>query len=101
LELLGHPKEEITDHALEAITRAHMSQLQQAFEVRPEVRRMLEWAKAHYRTAMISNFGYAPALYESLDYFGIRAAFETIVVSAEIGWCKPHPLIFAHTFEKL
>jgi len=86
---------------VEKITKAHMRQLQGSFEVRDEVIRVLEWAKRRYRTAMISNFAYAPALYESLDHFGIRSAFETIVVSAEVGWCKPHRIIFDHTFEKM
>jgi len=101
LELLGHPASEITDAAVEKITRAHMRQLQDSFEVRPEALEVLEWAKTRYRTAMISNFAYAPTLYESLDQFGIRSAFETIVVSAEVGWCKPHRAIFEHTFDKM
>jgi putative hydrolase of the HAD superfamily len=101
LRLLGHSEKEISQAAVEAITKAHMAQLQQSFEVRPEVLQVLDWAKPRYRTAMISNFAYAPALYESLDYFGIRSAFEMVVVSAEVGWCKPHRLIFDQTFEKM
>src|SRR5262245_62460769 len=101
LELLGHTEPDLTDLAVEKITKAHMRQLQGSFEVRDEVIRVLDWAKRRYRTAMISNFAYAPALYESLDHFGIRSAFETIVVSAEVGWCKPHRIIFDHTFEKM
>ena len=101
LEMLGHPASEITDAALETITRAHMAQLQQAFEVRPEVLRVLDWAQGLYHTAMISNFAYAPAFHEALDRFGLRPSFETIVVSAEVGWCKPHRIIFDHTFEKM
>jgi len=101
LELLEHPAADITDHAVDRITQAHMRQLQESFEVRPDVIKALDWAKSRYRTAMISNFGYAPALYESLDRFGIRGAFELIVVSAEVGWCKPHRIIFEQTLEKL
>ncbi len=101
LEMLGHCEADATDAALERITKAHMGQLQQSFEVRPETFRVLEWAQKQYRTAMISNFAYAPALYESLDQFGIRSAFETIVVSAEVGWCKPHRVIFDHTLQKM
>jgi putative hydrolase of the HAD superfamily len=101
LELLGRREFEITDETAESITRVHMQQLQESFEVRPETVRVLDWAKARFRTAMISNFAYAPALYESLDRFGIRSAFETVVVSAEVGWCKPHRIIFDHTFEKM
>jgi len=50
---------------------------------------------------MVSNFAYSPTLHESLDHFGIRSAFETVVVSAEVGWCKPHRIIFDHTLEKM
>jgi HAD superfamily hydrolase (TIGR01509 family) len=101
LELLGHPEPALTEAALEHITRAHMRLLRESFEVRPEAIKVLDWARARYRTAMISNFAYAPTLYESLDHFGIRSAFETVVVSAEVGWCKPHRMIFDHAFEKM
>ena len=101
LELLGHASAELSGDPVEKITKAHMRQLQESFEVRPEALQVLDWAPARYRMAMISNFAYAPALYESLDHFGIRSAFETVVVSAEVGWCKPHRIIFDHTFEKM
>jgi FMN phosphatase YigB (HAD superfamily) len=98
LDLLGHPPAKVSDEAVEAITRAHMGQLQESFEVRPETLEVLEWAKTRYRTAMISNFAYAPTFHESLDRFGLRSAFDTVVVSADVGWCKPHRNIFDHTF---
>jgi len=101
LDLLGHPSHEITDDAIETITKAHMAQLSESFEVRPETIQVLEWARPRYRMAMISNFGYAPALYDTLERFGIRSAFEAIVVSVEVGWCKPHRIIFDPTFERM
>jgi len=101
LDMLGHPPAEITDARVESITKAHMRQLQDSFEVRPETLQVLDWARTRFRTGMISNFAYAPAFHESIDEFGIRKAFETIVVSAEVGWCKPHRIIFDHTFDKM
>jgi putative hydrolase of the HAD superfamily len=101
LDILGHPVEEITDDVIETITKAHMAQLSESFEVRPETIKVLEWAKSRYRIAMISNFGYAPALYDVLDRFGIRSAFEAIMVSVEVGWCKPHRMIFDQTLERM
>jgi HAD superfamily hydrolase (TIGR01549 family) len=101
LRLLGHHVSEITPTAVETITTAHMRQLQESFEVRPESVQMLDWAKPRFRIAMISNFAYAPTLHESLDYFRIRPAFERVVVSAEVGWCKPHRIIFDHAFERM
>src|SRR5215510_11240512 len=50
LELLGHPAPEITDVAVEKITRAHMGLLKESFELRPEVLQVLDWAKKRYRT---------------------------------------------------
>jgi putative hydrolase of the HAD superfamily len=50
---------------------------------------------------MISNFGHAPTLYDALDRFGIRSAFEAVMVSVEVGWCKPHRLIFERTCEHM
>jgi HAD superfamily hydrolase (TIGR01549 family) len=101
LGMLGHPATEITDEAVDKITKAHMGQLAESFEVRPESLEVLNWAKARYRTAMISNFAYAPTFHQALDRFGIRSVFETIVVSAEVGWVKPHRIIFDHTLEKM
>lgn len=101
LGLLGHKYHEITDDVIETITKAHMAQLSESFEVRSETIEVLRWAESRYRIAMISNFGYAPALYDALDQFGVRSAFETIVVSVEVGWCKPHRMIFDQAFERM
>jgi FMN phosphatase YigB (HAD superfamily) len=101
LDLLGHPSDEITDDVIETITRAHMAQLSKSFEIRSETMEVLRWAKPRYRIAMISNFGYAPALYDILNQFGVRSVFETIAVSVEVGWCKPHRMIFDRTFERM
>lgn len=107
LRLLGHEMGDIdgadgADAAiLDALTTAHMDQLQRTFEVRPETLEVLEWAGPRFRRAMISNFDHAPALHTALDRFGIRSAFETVVVSDEVGWRKPHPIIFQTAFEQM
>jgi FMN phosphatase YigB (HAD superfamily) len=101
LGILGHDTPGIDAGILLRLTEAHMAQLRQAFEVRPETVQVLDWAKGRFRTAMISNFGYAPTLYATLDHFGIRSAFETVVVSVEVGWCKPHRIIFERTLEQM
>ena len=98
LRRLGKPAEQIPFEALDCLTQAHMNQLQDALEVRPETIEFLDWAAHRFRRGMISNFDYAPALYAALDRFGVRSAFETIMVSDEVGWRKPHPFIFEQTF---
>jgi FMN phosphatase YigB (HAD superfamily) len=101
LRVLGHPADEVPEEILDSLTRAHMDLLSESFEVRPETIAVLEWAEPRFRRAMISNFDYAPALYGALDRFGIRSAFETISVSEEVGWRKPHRIIFDRTLERL
>ena len=55
LGLLGHAAHEITDDAIETITKAHMAQLQEAFEVRPETLEVLEWAKADRKSTRLNS----------------------------------------------
>jgi putative hydrolase of the HAD superfamily len=101
LRILGRNAENADARMLDSLTRAHMNQLQQALEVRPETLQFLNWASKRFRTAMISNFDYAPTLYEALERFGVRSSFERIVVSVEVGWRKPHPLIFERMFAEM
>ena len=101
LRILGHAADNVPQEILESLTEAHMSQLEETFEVRPETLEVLDWASQNFRTGMISNFDYAPALHAALDRFGIRSAFETVVISVDVGWRKPHRIIFDQTLEKM
>jgi FMN phosphatase YigB (HAD superfamily) len=53
------------------------------------------------RLAVVSNFDYTPTALDILERAGVATLFETIVVSDEVGWRKPHPAIFAHALERL
>jgi putative hydrolase of the HAD superfamily len=86
---------------VEELTRVHMKCIRDAIEIRPDTLNFLKWASARFRSAMISNFDHAPTLYGALDRFGIRSAFEKIMISVEVGWCKPHPVIFERTLTEM
>ena len=101
LRVLGHEADGTPPEILDDLTKAHMGQLEESFEVRQETLEVLDWASRNYRTGMISNFDYAPSLHNALDRFGIRSAFETVVVSVEVGWRKPHRNIFDRTFKEM
>ncbi len=101
LRLLRHEASSVDPAVLDDLTASHMAQLQEVFEVRPETLELLDWSATRFRRAMISNFDYAPALYTVLDRYGIRSAFEIIMVSVEAGWRKPHPLILEKTFKEM
>jgi putative hydrolase of the HAD superfamily len=101
LQMLGHDTRHMPFEILDSLTRAHMDQLQESFEVRPETLEVLDWAGPRFRRAMISNFDYAPALHTALDRFGIRSAFESVIISADVGWRKPSRIIFDRALEGL
>ncbi len=101
LRVLGHPADGMPSELLDSLTEAHMSLLEETFEVRPQTLEVLDWAAQNFRTGMISNFDYAPALHRALERFGIREAFETVVISVEVGWRKPHRRIFDLTLERM
>jgi FMN phosphatase YigB (HAD superfamily) len=101
VRLLGHEADAVPWEILDSLTKTHMGQLSESFEVREETIEVLEWAKNRFRRAMISNFDYSPALHDALERFGIRSAFETVIVSDEVGWRKPHRIIFDHALDRL
>jgi HAD superfamily hydrolase (TIGR01549 family) len=53
------------------------------------------------KLGLISNFTYAPVIYASLRKLGIDHFFNSIVVSEETGWRKPHKRIFQTVLQRL
>lgn len=43
-----------------------------------------------YRLGVVSNYPHGPVVGASLERFGLRRHFQTIVVSSDTGWMKPH-----------
>ncbi len=53
------------------------------------------------RLAVVSNFDYTPTALDILERAGVADLFQTIVVSDEVGWRKPHPEIFSCALGRL
>ena len=43
---------------------------------------------------MLSNFTYGPVIHKSLKKIGIHHHFDAAIVSEEVGWRKPSPVIY-------
>jgi putative hydrolase of the HAD superfamily len=56
--------------------------------------RAVERLRSAYRFGLISNFTDTLFLRSSLHRLGLEDYFEFVLVSEEVGWRKPHPLIF-------
>jgi putative hydrolase of the HAD superfamily len=57
--------------------------------------------RRHYRLAVVSNFDYSPTCLAILERAGIASLFETIVISDEVGWRKPKPVIFETALDRM
>lgn len=70
-------------------------------ELRMGARRLILQALKTGKVGLISNFTYAPVIYNSLKKVRINEFFNSIVVSDEIGFRKPSPEIFQTTLKRL
>ena len=62
---------------------------------------MLGELKTRYPLGMLSNFTHGPAAREILKRTGLNPYFKTILISGELGYRKPHPLVFQRLVEQL
>lgn len=62
---------------------------------------VLATLKKRFPIALLSNYPDGPAIRESLDVLGLTPYFDAIVISGELGYCKPHPIAFATVLQAL
>ena len=65
----------------------------------PGTAEMLETLKARYRLGLLSNFTHGPAARKIVDRVGLTAFFDVVLISGELGYRKPHPLVFRRLIE--
>jgi putative hydrolase of the HAD superfamily len=54
-----------------------------------------------YTLGLLSNFTHAPAAREILARTGLASCFDSILISGELGYRKPHPFVFEELTRKL
>jgi putative hydrolase of the HAD superfamily len=62
---------------------------------------MLETLKGPYRLGLLSNFTHAPAAKEIIGLMGLAPHFDAILISGDLGYRKPHPLVFHRLVQAL
>jgi putative hydrolase of the HAD superfamily len=70
-------------------------------ELREGAKQLLKETSAQYRLGLVSNFTYGPVIHKSLRKIGIDQYFNAMVVSDDIGWRKPSPIIFQDMLQRL
>lgn len=68
--------------------------------VSSDVIHTLECISDKYRLGVISNFLVRDGVEELLKKNGIYNYFDFVVTSVNVGWRKPHPLIYSNSLEK-
>lgn len=72
-----------------------------AIEAPPYAAEVLSRLKGRYRLALVSNYPDGKAIRASLTRTGLESLFETVVVSGEVGYVKPHPRPLVVCLEQL
>jgi putative hydrolase of the HAD superfamily len=60
---------------------------------------ILSEIRRSFKTGLITNFTHAPAARDILRTNNLAECFDSIVISEEVGWRKPHPNIFQKFLE--
>ena len=89
------------DHRIGNAVDAYFSAFFEYCELIPGTLRMLETLKTRYRLGLLSNFTHAPAAKTIIETLGLTPYFECIIISGEMGYCKPHPVVFDELIEKM
>ena len=67
----------------------------------PEHFSLVQTLNQRYRLAVVSNFDYTPTVYRVLERAGLLSLFEAVVISDQVGWRKPSPIIFHEALNRL
>jgi putative hydrolase of the HAD superfamily len=67
----------------------------------PETPRLLEDLKGRYRLGVVTNFMDGPTARRVFSDLGYDAIFGSLIVSAEVGYMKPAPILFEKALEEL
>ncbi len=91
----------VDDLGMKAALNVFFQDFIDSLVLRPCAEKLLKKASDKFKLGLISNFTYAPVVHASLRQLGINHFFNTVVVSEENGWRKPHKKIFTDTLERL
>lgn len=89
------------DSRIAAAVDAYFSAFMGRCHLIPGTIEMLKSLKGVYRLGLLSNFTHPPAMREIIDSLGLTPHFDVVLISGELGYRKPHPLVFRLLIEEL
>jgi putative hydrolase of the HAD superfamily len=97
LDFSASVSSEIIRQALDAYFEEYVRKVSMEKEVIPTLRSLLP----RYSLGVVTNFAYPSGIHAILRKFGLEEIFDPIVISGEVGWIKPSPIIFQAALSKL
>ncbi|WP_322798988.1 HAD family hydrolase [Thermoflexus sp.] len=86
---------ELSREVVREVVRAFLTPQEARWRPFPDTFTTLEELhRRNYRLALLTNSGDADHSWRLIDRFGLRRYFDPIVISAVVGWRKPHPALF-------
>jgi len=98
---LGLEPTTVPPEAFQALLDTHKRELSRAAELPSSHRTLLSRLAPRFKLGIVSNFDYVPTAHWILEREGIIDLFDTVVISAEVGWRKPKPIIFETALARL
>ena len=89
------------DPRIAPVVDAYFSAYIEASRLIPGTKEMLELLKRRYRLGLLSNFTHTPAATAVISRHALSPYFEVILISGEVGYRKPHPLVFQLLVDRL
>jgi putative hydrolase of the HAD superfamily len=89
------------DALIAAAVEAYFSSFIERCQLIPGVIDMLRGLSKEYRVGLLSNFTHGPAAREILNITGLATCFDTVLISGEIGYRKPHRSVFDRLVKEL
>jgi putative hydrolase of the HAD superfamily len=97
---LGYRVEPYDSRIAESVN-AYFSAFMGRCHLIPGTLEMLETLKGSYRLGLLSNFTHPPAIREIINSLGLTAHLDVVLISGELGYRKPHPLVFQQLMREL
>ena len=85
----------------EEIWRRYLDEWPRQSRLDPEAPRLLRRLREAYRLALVTNFPDLSTAHRVFDALNLWEYFDAVVVSAEVGYRKPSPIIFQKALERL
>jgi len=89
------------DEAVKKAVNVYFEDYYRALKPRSCALRTLKTLSNTYSLGLVSNFTYAPIIHAGLRKLRLNPYFDSMLVSQDVGWRKPHPQIFEEALKRL